>query len=97
MERRKGRSGGLQVFFAPPDNGGNNLVAQGLPQWRGQASLAAHADAAIFALVKGCHGGKHEDVASFGLANEAGNHRDELVFDEGGGHGRKEVVKLAPR
>jgi hypothetical protein len=27
----RGRSGGLQVFFAPPNNGGNNIVAQGLP------------------------------------------------------------------
>ncbi len=97
MEGGKGRSGGLQVFFAPPDNGGNNLVAQGLPQRRGQASLTAHADAAIFALVEGCHGGEHEHVTSFGFADEAGNHGDELVFDKGGSHGKKEVVKLAPR
>lgn len=84
---KKGRSSGLEVFFAPPDNGGNNLVAQGLPQGRRQASLAAHTDAAIFVLVEGCHGGKHENVASLGLADEASDHGDELVFDEGGGHG----------
>ena len=83
----KGRLSGLQVFFAPPDNGGNNLVAKGLPQGRRQAVATAHADAAIFALVQGCHGREHEHVASLSFADETGDHGDELVFDKGGGHG----------
>jgi len=94
---KKGRLSGLEVFFTPPNDGGNNLVAQGLPQGRGQTVATAHADAAIFALVEGCHGGEHEHVTSFGFADEAGNHGDELVFDEGGSHGKKRVMKLAPR
>jgi hypothetical protein len=32
-----------------------------------------------------------------GFADEAGDHGDELIFDKGGSHGKKEVVKLAPR
>ena len=86
----KSRLGGLQVVFAPPDNGGNNLVAQWLPQWHGHTFATAYANTAIFALVKSCHSRKHENVASFGFANKASNHGDELVLNGRGCHGRKE-------
>ena len=71
----------------PPSNHpGNNIVAQGLPQERGQASTTAHANAAIIALVQGCHGGKQQGVTSFGFANEMGDHGNELVLDERRSH-----------
>ena len=75
------------VTNAPTCHRSNDIVAQGLPQGRRQASVTAHANAAIFALVEGCHGREHEHVTRLGFADETGDHGDELVFDEGGGHG----------
>lgn len=79
-EEKGGRLSGLQIFLVPSNNGGNNLMTEGLPQRRRQASIAAHADAAIFALVQDCFGRQSQGGTRLSFIDKMSHERDELIL-----------------